>query len=395
VIDVDWKREAVRAIDELEPRLREVSDYIFSHPELKFEETLASERLAAELERDGFRVETGVAGMPTALRALHPAASAGPTVAVIAEYDALPELGHACGHNLIAAAALGASLALGRIKSHLPGRLVFLGTPAEEGGGGKVKMIEGGVFGGIDAAMMIHPSPFTAVGHGSLAIIEARIEFRGVAAHASAWPEKGVNALDAVIQTFNGINALRQHLRDGSRVHGIITHGGAKPNIVPDYAAAEFYVRAADTEYCDELFLKLRHCAEGAARATGAELTYSVFDVPYKAMRLNQPLDLAFARNLESVGWTLDRPKGSGFPLGSTDMADVSHVVPSIHAYLAICSDDVAGHSKSFAEASRSERGAAAMLAGAKAMALTAIDVLSRPDLVEEAWAAFGRQATS
>ncbi len=395
MIRVDWKRKAEEEVDALEPRLRGVSDYIFAHPELKFEEKLASARLTEELEREGFKVELGVAAIPTALRAVHPAASPGPTVAVIGEYDALPELGHACGHNLIAGAGLGAALALGRIKRELPGRLVFLGTPAEEGGGGKVRMIEAGVFRDVDAAMMFHPSPFTAVGHGSLAIIEVRIEFRGVASHASAWPEKGVNALDAVIQTFNGINALRQHLRDGSRVHGIITHGGAKPNIVPDYAAAEFYVRAADTAYCDELFEKLRRCAEGAARATGAELAYSTFDVPYKAMRLNRPLDLAFARNLESLGWKLDVPRGGTFPLGSTDMADVSEVVPSIHPYLAICAEDIAGHSRAFAEASRSERGAAAMLVAAKTMAMTAIDLFTSPELVREAWAAFGGTSRS
>ncbi len=387
---MDWKHEVEAGVDVLEAQLRAVSEFIFAHPEVKFEERLASARLVEELRRAGFEVEAGIADMPTAMRAVHPASSPGPTVAILAEYDALPELGHACGHNLIAAAALGAALALGRIKKGLPGRLVFLGTPAEEGGGGKVKMIEAGIFGGVDVAMMFHPSPFTAVGHGSLAIIEARVEFRGVAAHASAWPEKGVNALDAVIQTFNGINALRQHLRDGSRVHGIITHGGAKPNIVPDYAAAEFYVRAPDTAYCDELFEKLRRCAEGAARATGAELAYSVFDVPYKAMRVNRPLDRAFARNLDLLGWSLTTPKDATFPLGSTDMADVSHVVPSIHPYLEICSDDVAGHSRGFAEASTSERGALAMLVAAKAMSMTAIDVFTSPDLVRDAWAVLG-----
>ncbi len=387
---MNLKREVERGVDGFEARLRDVSEYVFGHPELKFEEKLAAQRLAEELKAEGFAVETNVAGLPTALRAEHPAVSEGPAVAVIAEYDALPDLGHACGHNLIAAAALGAALALGCVKSKLPGRLLFLGTPAEEGGGGKISMIEAGLFRGVDAAMMFHPAPFTTVGHGSLAITEVRVEFRGVAAHASAWPEKGVNALDAVIQTFNGVNALRQHLRDGSRVHGIITHGGTKPNIVPDYAAAEFYVRAADTAYRDELFEKLRRCAEGAARATGAELSYSIISLPYKAMRLNRPLDAAFARNLESLGWKLDAPSGGSFPFGSTDMADVSHVVPSTHPYLAICGEEVVGHSKPFAEASRSERGHVAMLVAAKAMAMTAVDVFSSPELVQKAWAEFG-----
>lgn len=386
---VDWKRDVEREVDALERRLRDVSEYVFSHPELKFEERLAATRLGDELEAAGFAVERGVAGLATSLRAEHPAIADGPKVAVLAEYDALPDLGHACGHNLIAAAALGAALAVGRVKPKLPGRLVFLGTPAEEGGGGKVAMIDAGLFRGVDAAMMFHPAPFTTVGHGSLAITEVRVEFRGVAAHASAWPEKGINALDAVIQTYDGINALRQHIKDGSRIHGIITHGGVKPNIVPDYAAAEFYVRAAETAYRDELLAKVRRCAEGAALATGATLTFSTISVPYKAMRSNRVLDETFARNLERLGWSLDVPPGGSFPLGSTDMGDVSQAVPAIHPYLAICGADVAGHSASFADASSSERGQRAMLAAAKAMATTIVDVLTSPDVVRRAWDEF------
>jgi amidohydrolase len=385
----DMKERVIGGVDDLDARLRSVSEYVFGHPELKFEEVLASRRLAEELEADGFQVEIGVAGLPTALRAEHPSVSDGPTVAVIAEYDALPDLGHACGHNLIAAGALGAALALGRIKSELPGRLVVLGTPAEEGGGGKVAMIDAGLFAGVDVAMMFHPSPFTAVGHGSLAITEVRVEFRGVAAHASAWPERGVNALDAVIQTYNGLNALRQHIKDGARIHGIITHGGVKPNIVPDYAAAEFYVRAADTVYRDELLGKLHRCAEGAALATGARLEWNTVSVPYKAMKLNATLDAAFARNLERLGWRLDAPRGGSRPYGSTDMGDVSQRVPSLHPYVAICDEDVVGHSGPFAEASQSERGHAAMIAAAKSMAMTAVDAFLSPDLVRDAWAEF------
>ena len=383
---VDWKAQVVEAVDAMDGRLRWVSREIFEHPEENFAEVRASKLLADELRAGGLEVETGIAGLSTGIRAAHPAAKAGPTVAVLGEYDALPELGHACGHNLIAAAARGAALAVGRIKRELPGRLLFLGTPAEEGGGGKVIMVEAGIFRGIDAAMMFHPASFTAVDHGSLAITEVKLEFRGVAAHASASPEKGVNALDAVIQTFNGMNALRQHLRDGARVHGIITHGGAKPNIVPDYAAAEFYVRAAETGYRDELLGKLARCANGAALATGASFSMSPIGPSYKAMRPNRALGAAFVRNLGSLGWAIDTRE---LPLGSTDMADVSHAVPAIHAYLAICDAEVAFHSRDFVEASQSERGHRGMLAAAKAMAMTAVDVLTSPDLVEAARAEF------
>jgi len=383
----DWGAKACKAVDRMGRRLREVGKDLFDHPELKFEEVHAAKRLAAELEGAGFNVERGVAGMPTAIRAVHPAASDGPTVAILGEYDALPEIGHACGHNLIAAGTLGAALAVATIKSELPGTLVFLGTPAEEGGGGKVLMIDAGLFEGVDAAIMFHPSTNTMIGRGSLAITEVKIEFHGKPAHASGSPEKGINALDAVIQTFNGINALRQHIKDGARIHGIISHGGVKPNIVPEYAAAEFYVRALENEYRDELLEKLRKCAEGAAMATGARLDFRLVGHSYKAMKPNRALGERFLKHLEANGIPNNPPKDKS--MGSTDMGDVSQAVPGIHPYVQICEEDIAGHSREFAAASDSERGYVAMLAAAKATAMTAIDVLTEPDLVERIWDEF------
>jgi len=384
----DWREQVVGAVDRLEERLRDVAKDLFDHPEVKFEEVRASKRLAAELTEGGFDVELGVAGMETAIRAVHPAAGDGPTVAVLGEYDALPEIGHACGHNLIAAGGLGAALAVGSIKSELPGRLVFLGTPAEEGGGGKVLMIAAGLFEGVDAAIMFHPSTNTTIGRGSLAITEVKIEFHGKPSHASGSPEKGINALDAVIQTFNGINALRQHIVDGARIHGIISHGGVKPNIVPEYAAAEFYVRAPENDYRDELLDKLRKCAEGAALATGAKLEFGLVGHAYQAMRPNKVLGERFLKYLEASGIPYNPPKDKS--MGSTDMGDVSQTVPGIHPYVQICEDDIAGHSREFAEASGSERGYVAMLAAAKAMAMTAVDVLAEPGLVKRIRDEFG-----
>ena len=384
----DWREQVVGAVDRLEERLRDVAKDLFDHPEVKFEEVRASKRLAAELTEGGFDVELGVAGMETAIRAVHPAAGDGPTVAVLGEYDALPEIGHACGHNLIAAGGLGAALAVGSIKSELPGRLVFLGTPAEEGGGGKVLMIAAGLFEGVDAAIMFHPSTNTTIGRGSLAITEVKIEFHGKPSHASGSPEKGINALDAVIQTFNGINALRQHIVDGARIHGIISHGGVKPNIVPEYAAAEFYVRAPENDYRDELLDKLRKCAEGAALATGAKLEFGLVGHAYQAMRPNKVLGERFLKYLEASGIPYNPPKDKS--MGSTYMGDVSQTVPGIHPYVQICEDDIAGHSREFAEASGSERGYVAMLAAAKAMAMTAVDVLAEPGLVKRIRDEFG-----
>jgi amidohydrolase len=379
-----WKEKACARIDEIADQLIAVSRDIYDHPELKFEEFRASKLLAGKLQEAGFTVELGVADLETAIAAVHPAKSDGPTVAILGEYDALPGIGHACGHNLIAASALGASLALAAIKEELPGRLVFFGTPAEEGGGGKVIMVNSGLFEEIDAAMMFHPSSHTVVDRGSLAITEVEIEFTGKASHASGSPEKGINALDAVIQTFNGINALRQHIEDGARIHGIITDGGAKPNIVPEHAAACFYVRAPGNTYRDELIEKLRRCAEGAALATGAKIAFNIVGHSYKAMKPNSVIGDAFVRNLESLGEPLNPPPaGSG--QGSTDMGDVSQAVPSIHAYIQICSEEIAGHSREFAKASASKRGEEVLLIAAKAMAMTAIDLFTDPELMEHA----------
>jgi len=380
-------------IAEHESTLRRVSAEIHAHPELLNEETYAAQLLSEELDRAGFQVERGVAGLPTAIRAIYPVRSQGPTIAILGEYDALPEIGHACGHNLIAAAGLGAAIALGELKTDLPGTVMFLGTPAEEGGGGKVVMVEQGVFEGIDAAMMFHPANHTMVSWGSLAISEVEIAFRGRPSHASAEPHKGINALDAVIQTFNGINALRQHILDGARIHGIITNGGAKPNIVPEFASALFYVRAEDTSYRDELLEKLRACAAGAAIATGATLDFHEIGYSYKAMKPNAPLEKRFEENLQELGETIRPPERR--MLGSTDMGDVSQVVPAIHPYLQICDEQVATHSRPFADAAISERGQRAMLTAATALALTAADVLTDPQLVESMWNAFGEPSRS
>ncbi len=381
------KSRVVEAIASHEMTLRRVSAEIHAHPELLNEEVFASKLLGDELAHAGFRVEPGIAGLATAVRAVHPARSDGPTVAILGEYDALPEIGHACGHNLIAAAGLGAALALGDLKADLPGTLMFLGTPAEEGGGGKVVMVEGGLFDEVDAAMMFHPANHTMVSWGSLAISEVEIEFRGRPAHASAEPHKGINALDAVIQTFNGINALRQHILDGARIHGIITNGGAKPNIVPEVAAALFYVRAEETSYRDELLEKLRACAAGAAQATGATLSFREVGHSYKAMKANRPLEKTFERHLRDLGESIRPPERR--MLGSTDMGDVSQVVPAIHPYLQICDEHIATHSRPFADAAISERGQRAMVTAATALALTGADILTDPELVRSMWDAF------
>jgi len=349
----ELKRSVWERIDELAEELWGLALKIHGNPELGFKEHKAAGWLTEALRNGDFEVELPYGGLETAFRAEHPAKNEGPAIAILAEYDALPELGHACGHNLIATIAVGAALGLAPFKGELPGRLLVLGTPAEEGGAGKILLIQAGAFRDVDLAMMVHPSDQTLVDRGSLAITEVEIEFQGKATHASSEPEKGINALDAVIQTFNALNALRQHIKDGARIHGIITDGGRKPNIVPEHAAALFYVRAADNAYRDELVEKLRKCAQGAALATGAKLTFKKVGHGYKAMRPNHRLAQAFRRHIESLGYPVEEPKGG---LGSTDMGDVSWEVPAIHPYIRITEGEVPGHSREFSQAAKSER---------------------------------------
>jgi amidohydrolase len=419
-----WKQRIVAAVDELRDELLALSHAIHADPELAFKEHRASARLAEALERAGFRVERGVGGLETAFRAELVGEGPGPTVAILAEYDALPDVGHGCGHNIIATSALGAGLALarsarnaangatatpsnmhaaaatavsdpapaagalaqapdGRSGHAFAGRVLVIGTPAEEGGGGKILLAEAGIFKDVDAAMMIHPSHRTLAVRGSLAHSRVDLTFHGKAAHAASAPDQGINALDAVIQTFNAVNAARLHMRLDARVHGIITQGGDAVNIVPSRASASFSVRARDRAYQRVLVDVLRRAAEGAALATGARLEWTERR-GYDNMIPNPTLGGLFKANLESLGVPVDAPREHE-RMGSTDMGDISQILPGLHAYVAIGPEDMPGHSTAFAEASISEAGDAAVLNSAKALALTAADLLAEPALVQQA----------
>ncbi|MDR7536137.1 MAG: M20 family metallopeptidase [Armatimonadota bacterium] len=381
----------VAAIDAAADELIALSRRIHATPETAFAEHKAAAWLTEALERYGFAVERGIAGLETAFRAQMRGARPGPTVALLAEYDALPEIGHACGHNLIATAAVGAGVGLAAVREVLPGTAVVLGTPAEEGGGGKVIMLERGAFAGVDVAIMFHPAGYTLAERPSLASYRLTVKFTGRAAHAAAAPYEGVNALDALVQTFTAVGLLRQQLRDDARVHGIITYGGAAPNIIPDRAEAVFTCRAADAAYAREVLERVIACARGAAVATGATLEHAARK-GYDAIRPNRALAQAFARHLERLGIAQDEPPERP-RMGSTDMGDVSQVIPAIHPYVSIGPTDLAGHTVEFREAAVSAKGFAAMLAAAKAMALTAYDVLADPALLEQVRRDFGAAA--
>ena len=388
--DIDtWKKRVTAEIEARRDELIQIADTIHAHPEVAFEEFASAALLSGKLEESGFQLERGVAGLQTAFVATLHGKAEGPEVAFLAEYDALPGLGHACGHNLIGTSAVGAGLAVRTVLPELAGSMKVIGTPAEEGGGGKAIMVEAGVFDSVDAAMMFHPSSKNLTRRTSLTSYKIQIEFFGKAAHAAAKPDEGINALEAMILTYNGINALRQHLRDDARIHGIITHGGDAPNIVPDYAAAKFYVRAADTPYTVQVIEKVRACAEGAARATGARLEFGRY-APHYDNRLPNPklYDLAEV-NMAILGIELSPPDER---MGSSDMGNVSQVVPSIHPYIAIGPEEMGGHTVEFCEAAASPAGHEGMIKAAKVLAMTAVDLLAKPENLVEARAAFAEQ---
>lgn len=377
------KARALAVIDDLREEFIRISTTIHSHPELAFKEFESAALLSNTLEQHGYTVRRGVAGLETAFRAELGDASTGPTIALVAEYDALPEIGHACGHNIIGTAAIAAGVALRSVMDELKGRVVVVGAPAEEGGGGKVILVEHGVFADVDAAMMVHPSTYTLVNRGSLASMRLNIEFTGKASHAAASPEDGINALEAVILTFNNVNALRLHLKSDARVHGIITHGGTAVNIIPDYAQAVFSVRAATQSYAEAVLRRVVQCAEAAAMATGAQLKWTATP-GYAAMIPNAVLGRLFADNWRSIGVEV-RDALPNERMGSTDFGNVSQVVPAIHPYITIASGDVAGHTIEFREAAISPAGHAGLINAAKAMAMTTIDLLANPELVQAA----------
>ena len=385
--NVDKLKSRVMAeVDARRDELIRISDTIHAKPELAFEEFEAVALLTSVLEQEGFTVQQGVAGLETAFVASYTSRKGGkPVVALLAEYDALAGLGHACGHNIIGTASVGAALALRPVLNQLPGTIQVIGTPAEEGGGGKIIMVEASAFDGVDVAMMVHPSTRTMTRRSSLACYELKMEFFGQAAHAAGSPDKGINALDACILTYNNISALRQQLTDDVRIHGIITHGGSAPNIIPDYTAAEFLVRAAEKDDALTVLAKVEDCARAGALAAGAEVKLTRGETYYANMVPSAVLADLFDANLSVLGRELQLPEPNE-RMGSTDMGNVSHVVPALHPYVAIAPDEVAGHSPQFRAASVSPEGHVGLLDAAKALAMTAVDLFSSPELVDAAW---------
>jgi len=353
-------------------QLTQLSLNIHDNPEMGFEEEKASAWLTSYLEDSGFHVERGIAGLATAFRATYGHGS--PRIALLAEYDALPKIGHGCGHNIIGVSAVGAAVASKSIIDQLGGSIVVMGTPGEEGLGGKIDMVKAEAFKEIDVAMIVHPNTRNMPTEEALACSTLEVEFFGRPAHAAGQPHRGINALDAMILAFTSINSLRQHIRGDARIHGIITDGGEAPNIVPAHSAAVFLVRALDYDYLAELKDKVLNCFTGASIASGARLEYRWRDRTYAPMKNNMTLAGLFRQNLESLGRQVEA-FDPHFGLGSTDMGNVSQVVPSIHATIAIAPPEVLIHTPEFAAAAASQAGHKGLLDAARAMAMTVADI--------------------
>ncbi|QTE02796.1 amidohydrolase [Streptomyces cyanogenus] len=378
------REEAARRAD----ALWAVASTLHAEPETAFAEHRAAALLSGELEGAGFEVRREVAGLPTAFTAR--SGEGQPVVAFPLEYDALPGLGHACGHNLIAAAGLGAALVVDAVRDGAPGTVLAVGTPAEEGGGGKALEVEAGVFDGVDAALMFHPGVYDWVRAPLTAQEQYRVAFRGRAAHPTGNPTEGIDALAALIELFNVVSALGRRLPEGSHVQGIITHGGTATNIVPEYAEGRFGLRALTTAALDELAAQLRTAAEGVALATGTSLTVERASVRYEHFRDSTVLSERFAGHLEHAGITLT-PPAPGVYLGSSDIGNVSGRVPAIHPFVAIMGADGSDHTPEFAEAAASERARRVLQAVVEALACTAADVLRDAELRGRAWEGLGR----
>ncbi|MDQ2915386.1 MAG: M20 family metallopeptidase [Chloroflexota bacterium] len=375
------KKRISQRVDARAPALDRLALEIHARPELAFEERFASSSLADYLESEKVPVQRAAGGVETAFVA--EAGSGGPVVAILGEYDALPGIGHGCGHNLMGTAAVGAFLALRDSLDGVRGRVRVIGCPAEERGNGKVALMKGGAFEGVDAALMFHPGNRDEIDPLMLAMVNLDIELLGKAAHAAAEPDQGVNALDGLVLGWNAMSALRLLVRSDSRIHGIITDGGKAANIIPDRAAASLMVRSPDNAYLTDLRRRVLACFEGAAVATGTELRPMWSDV-CEMVNTNPPLAEAFAENIRSLGRTM-QPRRPSDTHGSTDMGNVTSLIPGIHPFLSITEGPVPGHSIAFTEAARAPRALETMHLAAKALAMTALDVLMEPALLKRA----------
>ncbi|MED2973578.1 M20 family metallopeptidase [Fictibacillus sp. B-59209] len=376
-------KESITAfLDDNFDLFKEVARYIWEHPELGYNEYQSSNKLIDTLRSFGFEVEENIEGMETAFIAVYDSGQSGPSISFLAEYDALPEINHACGHNLIGTMSTAAGIALSRVLAETGGKVLVYGTPAEETGGAKVHLTDKGYFDRADAALMCHPYKAFERSGSSMAMEALQFDFKGKSAHAAASPHEGINALDAVISLFNNVNALRQQVTPDVRIHGVITQGGTVPNVIPDRTQAKFYVRASTVEQLPDLVRRVKDCAAGAAMSSGCEWEASHYELGYANLLTNESMSDAFTKNLVSLGIPLEEIE-TGNDHGSLDLGNVSQVIPAIHPYIKITDAFHNLHTREFCTAANSEKGYDGMLIGAKSLALTGYDLLTNPQLLK------------
>lgn len=377
------KDRILKTAQEIRPDIEALSDAIYANPELGNKEFESSKLHAALLEKYGFTIEKPYLGFGTGYRAEYRSAKPGPHICFMAEYDALPGVGHGCGHNMLGATSVAAGILLSRLVDETGGWVVVLGTPAEETNGAKVEYAKKGAFRDLDAAIVCHPTSVDYYKSGtSLAMETIEFEFTGKAAHAASEPEMGINALDAVIQTFNNINALRQQTKTDARIHGIITEGGEACNVIPEHCVCRFYVRAAKKSYLKHLYEQVLNCGKAAALATGCKLQTRPFELGYDDLATNERLNRVFIDSLAELG--VKEVADPGEASGSVDAGNVSYVCPTIHPYYPITKKNVAGHTREFAACTQTAYAKDRMMEAACAMALTGWHVITEPQTLAE-----------
>ena len=385
----ELKQSVCRDIDARAKDLENISHQLHENPETNFEEHFAHQILTDYIADSKVKVTRGAFELDTAFD-VRISGGDGPTVAVLCEYDALPGIGHACGHNIIATAGLGAGLALSAVAEQCGGNLALMGTPAEEGGGGKIEMARKGAFRNIDAAMMIHPADADLARMNAIAIQNLFVKFHGLAAHAAVSPHKGKNALDAAVLGYMNVAALRQHILPTERIHGIFTNSGEKPNIVPRETEMDWYVRSPTIETLQPLKERVAKCLEGGAMAAGCTVTFDWKKNTFADLVDNLPLLESYIRNAAQFGRQMTSEFLPGTGGGSTDMGNISYLVPSIHPMMQVAPTGVSLHSAAFADFTKGEEATRAIVEGAKIMAMTAIDMWLSKTLQDEVKAAFG-----
>ncbi len=385
------KQDVFANVDAMQQKLIQINDFIHDNPETGNKEFKAVELLTKTLQDNGFKVETGVAGLKTAFVATYANKSGGPVIGFLCEYDALDKLGHGCGHNIIAAAGVGAGIALAKSLGDIPATIVVYGTPAEETTSGKLPMVAAGLFDRLDVALMTHPGDRTTVGAKSLALNLIDFTFEGKASHAAASPEKGISALDGVMMLFNGIEYMREHVRSDVRIHGIVTDGGAAANIVPERASARFYVRSADRNYLDTVVERVHNVANGAAMITGTKVTIKQIKA-YDNKVILESLSELLLENAKALGakQILPPPESTA----STDFGSVTYRVPGAELGIAFVPVGTPGHSQAYVQAGTTPAGHEAVITAAKVLAASGYDLITNPELLQKVKAEFAATKT-